>query len=368
MPARRQGPDLSAVAAELRDRASTRNIAVALGVKLRKVAASRYVGLCPVHAERSGSFNVGGPGGADTWHCFGCHAGGGDALSLAMAVLGLDFPAGVRWLADQVGYLIDESPQAALRTAPRVRPAPRLVEPDAPPPSAPLGLPLDEVDALWRWCVRVSDDAEVSAYLRSRAIDPGEVAARDLARALPGWAPLPAWASYGRRSWQAAGWRLVVPMFDATGRLALLRGRWCGVDDQGERIPPPMGRHGKKAPKSLAPRGSKIGPGAVMADEAARIMLMHDTAPMRLVISEGEPDWLTWATRLEQNTAVLGVTGGGRMGSWSDELAARVPEGSEVVIRTDDDLAGDKLADAIAASLAGRGCNLQRQRIPRESR
>jgi len=41
-------------------------------------------------------------------------------------------------------------------------------------------------------------------------------------------------------------------------------------------------------------------------------------------------------------------------GSWSAAIAARIPNGSHVVIATDNDAAGDKYAEIIAASLSGR--------------
>src|SRR4029079_781951 len=45
--------------------------------RLRKVGA-RYVGLCPFHQEKTGSFSVSPDRG--TYHCFGCGAGG-DAIT-----------------------------------------------------------------------------------------------------------------------------------------------------------------------------------------------------------------------------------------------------------------------------------------------
>ena len=50
-------------------------------------------------------------------------------------------------------------------------------------------------------------------------------------------------------------------------------------------------------------------------------------------------------------------------GSWSNALAARIPTGTRVAIRTDhdDNGAGDRYAELIARSLAGR-CELRRTR------
>jgi len=77
-------------------------------------------------------------------------------------------------------------------------------------------------------------------------------------------------------------------------------------------------------------------------------------APMDVIIAEGEPDFLTWAVSSsdanDRPPAVLGVVAG----AWSADIAARIPDGSRVVIRTHRDAAGDAYAAAIRDSLAGR--------------
>jgi hypothetical protein len=84
--------------------------------------------------------------------------------------------------------------------------------------------------------------------------------------------------------------------------------------------------------------------------------------PLRVVIAEGEPDFLTWATMhaLKSPTpayAVLGVIAG----SWGDAIAARIPNGSRVIIRTDHDEAGEKYATDIIRTLARR-CTVLRSK------
>jgi hypothetical protein len=78
-------------------------------------------------------------------------------------------------------------------------------------------------------------------------------------------------------------------------------------------------------------------------------------AERRVLITEGEPDFLLWATRGEipRNLAVLGV---GRSGQWTETLADRIPDDSIVIIRTDRDNAGDDYATEIVATLRGRCC------------
>jgi len=74
-----------------------------------------------------------------------------------------------------------------------------------------------------------------------------------------------------------------------------------------------------------------------------------------VIITEGEPDWLTWATT-RPDLAVLGVVAG----AWVAELAARIPDGSKVVLRTHADAAGDAYAAKVAASFTGRKVQLAR--------
>lgn len=94
----------------------------------------------------------------------------------------------------------------------------------------------------------------------------------------------------------------------------------------------------------------------------------------RVVVCEGEPDLWTWSTKLRRGMdlgartwAVLGVVAG----SWTDDVAARVPSGAPVAVWTHNDPpgpngepgAGDKYAERIRGTLAGR-CEVRRAVIP----
>jgi hypothetical protein len=85
------------------------------------------------------------------------------------------------------------------------------------------------------------------------------------------------------------------------------------------------------------------------------------TCPLRVVVVEGEPDFLTWATRFsdadEDVPVVLGVLSGG----WSNDMAMRIPDDARVVIRTHHDPAGDAYADVVRESLGPR-CEVLRSR------
>jgi DNA primase len=63
-----------------------------------KQAGTNYVGLCPIHNEKSGSFNVRHDN--NTFHCFGCGAGG-DIISLVQQMENLSFTGALQMLAEE---------------------------------------------------------------------------------------------------------------------------------------------------------------------------------------------------------------------------------------------------------------------------
>jgi DNA primase len=81
-------------------------------VKLKR-AGTMWKGLCPFHNEKTPSFTV-NPA-RNTYHCFGCQAGG-TAIRFLMEFENLTFPESVRRLADRAGIKIveeDDDPAAA---------------------------------------------------------------------------------------------------------------------------------------------------------------------------------------------------------------------------------------------------------------
>jgi hypothetical protein len=112
-----------------------------------------------------------------------------------------------------------------------------------------------------------------------------------------------------------------------------------------------------ETPKRLPPCGHRAA-GLVLANGGARRMLAEQLgdlpSPLRIVIVEGEPDYLTWATRFsdadEDAPVVLGVVSG----SWTPEIATRIPWRARVVVWTHRDVAGDRYAANIAATLSAR--------------
>ena len=62
-------------------------------------------GLCPFHPDRSPSFYVSPE--RQTYHCFGCGAGG-NAISFVMEIEKLEFPEAIRFLARRLGIEVVE--------------------------------------------------------------------------------------------------------------------------------------------------------------------------------------------------------------------------------------------------------------------
>lgn len=327
-------------------------VAEALGLEPRGAGS---LAPCPACGEaRRGSQDGRGPvglrGDRRGWRCHRCGLTG-DVVTLAALVLtgepkpaGADGWARVREWAEGRGW-------CRRGDAP---PLPRREPVPAAPPRRP---PADEVAATWASCVGVTEDAEVAGWLRGRALDPAAVEDLDMARALPVRARLPRWARGPRGAWTESGHRLVLPLFGATGRLEALRARAVVPLDGG--------------PKGLAPAGAEVR-GLVLACPLARLLLagaaLGDGSPAAelvrtagLVVTEGEPDWLTWSTRwgvdgeLERAPAVVGLVAG----SWTEDLAARVPEGTCVGLRVHHDAAGEGYAARVAATLGAR-CEVRR--------
>lgn len=100
----------------------------------------------------------------------------------------------------------------------------------------------------------------------------------------------------------------------------------------------------------LAPRSASV-------ERARRALICGDR---RIVIVEGESDFLT-AVLVWRH--VLAAKFGIWSGSWSNALASRIRDGSEVTIWTDPDSAGDRYAEEILRSLGGRCRVLRAKRV-----
>ena len=149
-----------------RVRAATDLVALAgEHVALRRVGL-RWVGLCPFHTERSGSFSVNGELGL--YHCFGCGVGG-DAITFVQEVEHLSFSEAVERLAARAGLTLrddDAVPESHRQRARLVQVMEKAVE--------------------WyhQRLLSARDAAPARAYLRGRGYD-GDV----VRRYRLGWAP-----------------------------------------------------------------------------------------------------------------------------------------------------------------------------------
>lgn len=271
------------------------------------------------------------------WRCFQCDASG-DALDLvSYALVGrrlrnadADQRAVVR------AWLDDELPNA---------------QPPAPAaPPRPLEYPdPDELRTFFESLIPAEDDHQTAAYLRGRGIRSAELETRTLGAVLPQGAAVPRFARFGARSWSETDFRLVLPLIDARGRAVSCLAR---AVTRGGSI------------KSTAPTGYARA-GLVLANSRGRALLKAgqwpDHGARRVVITEGEIDFLIAACEEPEHACpvVLGVTSG----SWIPELASRIPNGTQVVIATDSDHAGDGYAAKIAASLESRDVTLLRWKV-----
>lgn len=315
-------------------------------------------GPCPIcHESRRGKEDRRGPlaFNARLWKCHagGCNAGG-DAVAMAAALrYGELLGRGDSRWRELLTELGGDTPTPL--TQRRAVPAQREPEPE---PTYP---PVEDVDALWGCCWplldgEVSPVGQVHAFIRSRALDPAMLQHRDVVRVLrPGFTP--EWMPHLGHTTH----RLVVPMFDHTGRRRSLRFRSLSRDVK---------------VKALPPTGFNIG-GLVMADPMAQSLLTGDLGvgstlwDNRIVVTEGEPDFWTWAANdarwfAEADTgrtyAVFGIVAG----SWTPAIADRIPTGTTVIIRTDHDEAGDKYANIVTTTLSTR-CRIVRSSSPTPS-
>jgi hypothetical protein len=289
------------------------------------------------------------------WYCWG-GCGAFSHVDLAAATWGCEPAEACRRLARELGVALPEDggglggrnrpPRIAQerRTGPPATARPR------PEPARPR-VPQDELLALWNdVSTPVDEDEQTAAYLRGRGLNPERIARWNLARALPTDARPPGWAWYGG-PWSRVGYRLLVPMHDSAGELRGIQAR--AVVDVAE---------GKS--KAVTPAGASNA-GLVFADPLGLLLLQGRPLPgwgRLVVVVEGVTDYLARGMFQEnpepaEAWAVLGVIAG----SWCPALAARIPDGADVAVRTDPDPAGDRYAAAVMRDLAGR-CTLRRLR------
>jgi hypothetical protein len=198
----------------------------------------------------------------------------------------------------------------------------------------------------------IAEHGDAGTLLANRGIDPVEVATRDLARELDDETEPHRGCRWTQRtddgevvrvwSWYESTHRIVLPVWDASGNMASVRG-WATV--------PNVERCG--VPKRL-PLAGFSSAGLCLANAPAVHMLRtREPSLLPVVVVEGEPDFVVWSTR--HDGPVFGVGSGW----WTQTHGDRIPSGARVAIRTHRDKAGERYARDVAATLGGR-CRVER--------
>src|SRR5690606_5711944 len=215
---------------------------------------------------------------------------------------------------------------------PERKPIARPALPPEPPRTYP---PEAEVVELWAIAGPVNLDPDASRVLAWRSICPDAATRLDAVRVLDPrthWTRLPSWARHKGATWLETGHRMLVPMYDLRGRFRSLRA-WR-IEQRSD------GR-----PKRLPPAGHRAA-GLAIANAPALAWLRRELCPMRIVLTEGEPDTLTATTHYQD--PVLGLLSG----TWkAGGFHRAVPRNCEVLVATHNDEAGDKYAAEVIESV-----------------
>lgn len=299
--------------------------------------------------DRRGAVRI--PNGDRTgWHCIQCEANGDAIDFVAYELHGLRY----RELSDaskaevRGWFVLDQGDLASLPLQrARKRPSgPAVANAFASYP------PRHEVEAFWEACQPIDGDADVLAYLAYRDIKPGNLIEHEACKALPRTGQLPDWARLGSATWTETGHRIVIPLFDWRGDLRSVIARSIELD-AGVKSAGVPGYHRR---------------GLIMAGTYGRQMLvsgpagyLHRLENYRLTVLEGEINWLRGIGRGEdtlieerfQPAAIRGAVGI-FSGSFTEDVASRVPDRTQVVIATDDDKQGHEYGARIQKTLGGR--------------
>ncbi len=303
----------------------------------------------PSRQDRRLAIGVRREGGG--WRCYECDASGDQLHLVAIALEGRRFDECSVEQKTRVRTWVME--WLRIGTSPSSTPArPRLEIPagDAPPEYPPE----DAVLTFWEKCVSPAADERVARWLEhDRRLPLQRIAGQELVGALPYNAPCPPWAAKPETDtrpavpWSQTAYRALFRLFDDRGRARNLLARYVGTPTH------------ERTPKSRAACGYQRR-GLVLADARGREMLEGSllvTEALRVVIAEGEMDMLAFAAGRARSgassgelVAVLGIVSG----SWTPELAARIPDGATVLIATHLDKDGEKYAARITETLLER--------------
>ncbi len=125
-------------------------------VKLKKVGAQNFSGLCPFHAEKTPSFSVHAT--RQFFHCFGCGESG-DVFTFVQKAENITFPEAVRLIAQKLGVPM---PKVSFSSPTEAR--------DAQVRMALLDVHV-RATAFFQECLRRPEGANAREYLKGRGLD-----------------------------------------------------------------------------------------------------------------------------------------------------------------------------------------------------
>lgn len=310
-------------------------------VPLRKLGGN-FVALCPFHREKTPSFHVNPT--RQTFHCFGCHAGG-DVFEFVQQYERLTFVEALRRLAERAHIPLEFEEAGPAREERNLRDRLREVH--------------EQLTRRWQAILRHEPAGQAGRdYLARRGVPEEAVVRFRLGYAPPGWADTVDWAHQQGfdpglmekgglilRSERGDGWygrfrgRLMFPIADPQGRVIGFSGRVIEGDE-------------KTAKYVNSPETPLFTKGRVIygLDRARRAMLDAGMA----VICEGQLDTIAChLAGLENAVAPQGTA------LTADQCRILGRHVEEVVLCFDSDPAGQKAAvrsvdDLLASGLAIR--------------
>lgn len=226
----------------------------------------------------------------------------------------------------------------------------KLVMPPLPPPKKVSAPAQEEVEAFYNNLPPLSSSPECCAYLADRRIDPIFAEDRLLAKVVVS-SRLPEWLNHIPFSVQLPA--IVVPMYNAEGKVGSLTFR--SVTPGAEN-------------KSISSKGGRMG--VVFSDGLGLQILQNkwnwlNSEPAVLVL-EGEIDFLTWGTRYGDSVGLeLPILFGVVSGSWSKDIAQKIPDDSLVMVRTHHDKGGEQMFQHIKKTIGPR-CRVWRSSPPED--
>ncbi len=298
-------------------------------VRLRKAGTTRWVGLCPFHTEKTGSFGVHSV--HQFYKCFGCGAGG-DAIKFVMEIEALTFYEALKLLSERYGI-----------------PMPKRAEYSDPETKLRAALyRMHEIaQRIYRAALLSNAGAEARAYLAKRGIEPavaeefglglsdrsGQVLVREFEKEGFTEEQLEESCLVVRRQERAGYYdrfrgRLMFPIQDESGKIIAFGGRALAADDQPKYLNSAESESGKSLYKK-----SRVLYNLHRAKTAIR-------SAGRAVLVEGYMDVIgVWAAGVHEVVASCGTA------LVVNQVRAIKRHSEKIIVNFDPDEAGMKAAE-----------------------